>query len=118
MFDGPLARRGQTDAGRPEHGGRVTVEVEVRMADQRELVPSTQRKVTIVRRNDCSHGQAAVAAVRALASKLGIGVSIEQVIVATAEEAAAARCIGSPTVLIQGQDVEPDARGTTCFGVT
>ncbi len=88
------------------------------MAEQRELVPSTQRTVTIVRRNDCSHGQAAVAAVIALASKLGIGISIDQVIVATDEEAAAARCIGSPTVLIHGQDVEPDARGISSFGVT
>ncbi len=88
------------------------------MADQRELVPSTQRTVTIVRRNDCSHGQAAVAAVIALASKLGIGISIDQVIVATDEEAAAARCIGSPTVLIQGRDVEPNARAVTAFGLT
>ncbi len=88
------------------------------MAEQREVVPSTQRTVTLVRRSDCSHGQAGVAAVTALASRLGIGVSIEQVIVATDEEATAARCIGSPTVLIHGQDVEPDARGISSFGVT
>ncbi len=88
------------------------------MVDRPELARNSPRSVTVVRRNDCSHGQAAVAAITALASKLGISLSIEQVIVATNEEAAAARCIGSPTVLIHRQDVELNARGITSFGVT
>jgi hypothetical protein len=92
--------------------------VEDGMVDGPELARISPRSVTIVRRNDCSHGRAAVVAITALASKLGIEVSIEQVIVVTDEEAAAARCIGSPTALINGQDVEPNARGITSFGMT
>ena len=88
------------------------------MVDRPELARISPRTVTIVRRNDCSHGQAAVAAITALASKLGIEVSIEQVIVVTDDEAVAAQCIGSPTVLINGQDVEPNARGIISFGMT
>jgi len=76
------------------------------------------RSVTVIRGADCAHGRDAVAAIAALASRLKVSVSIEQVIVSTDEEARAARCIGSPTVLINGRDVEPSARGLDSFGVT
>jgi hypothetical protein len=85
---------------------------------QQESQGSRPREVTVVRRDDCRHAPAAVAAIQALADALGVSIVIEQVLVQTDEEARATRCIGSPTVLINGHDVEPGARGPTSFGTT
>jgi len=75
-------------------------------------------RVTVVRRGDCSHGVQTIAAVKRLADALRIPIQVEEVFVRTDEEARASGCLGSPTVLLGGQDVEPGARGRTSFGVT
>jgi hypothetical protein len=75
-------------------------------------------RVTVVRRGDCSHGVQAIAAIKRLADELRIPIQVEEVLVRTDEEARASGCLGSPTVLLGGKDVEPDARGRTSFGVT
>jgi hypothetical protein len=74
--------------------------------------------VTVVRRGDCSHGVLTVGAIRRLADELRIAIHVEEVLVRTDEDAHAHRCLGSPTVLVAGQDVEPAARGRKTFGVT
>jgi hypothetical protein len=61
---------------------------------------------------------AAIAAISALADRLGVSIVIDEVLVRTKAEARAHRCIGSPTILINGVDVEPTARGVTSFAVT
>ena len=76
------------------------------------------RLVTVVRRSDCSHGVLAMSAFKELAGALGIPIQVEDVLVETDEDARARSCLGSPTVLVGGQDVEPAARGRTYFGVT
>jgi len=76
------------------------------------------RRVTVVRRSDCAHGAEAVRAVTKLADFFGIAILVEDVLVRTDEEARAHLCLGSPTVLVAGQDVEPAARGRDAFGVT
>ncbi|MFI4943309.1 MAG: hypothetical protein ACHP85_08600 [Burkholderiales bacterium] len=43
---------------------------------------------------------------------------MEDVVIASDDEAKAHRCLGSPTVLVAGNDVEPEARLRTEFGVT
>lgn len=43
--------------------------------------------------------------------------AIEQIDVETDEDAARHRFLGSPTVQIEGQDVEPAARDRTDFGI-
>ena len=75
-------------------------------------------KVTVVRRSDCPHGVLAVVAIKALADSLGFPVRIEEILVKTDEDARVHRCLGSPTVRINYQDVEPGARGRTSFGTT
>jgi hypothetical protein len=75
-------------------------------------------RVTVVRRGDCSHGVQAIAAIKRLADDLRIPIRVEEVLVQTDEQARASGCLGSPTVLLGGKDVEPDARGWTSFGVT
>jgi hypothetical protein len=76
------------------------------------------RHVTVVRRLDCRHGLHAVHAVQRLAGQLRILVRLEDIVIQTDHEARAHGCLGSPTVLVSGRDVEPSARGRTSFGVT
>jgi hypothetical protein len=76
------------------------------------------RLVTVVRRADCAHGQQAVAAVTRLAHRLGLPLQVRDVVIRTEEEARSTRCLGSPTVLVAGRDVEPAARERTAFGLT
>jgi hypothetical protein len=76
------------------------------------------RQVDVVRALQCSHGIHALAAVQSLASTLGIAVRVRDIVIHDDEEARALGCLGSPTVLVSGLDVEPAARGRTSFGVT
>jgi hypothetical protein len=79
---------------------------------------SHHRQVDVVRRVECSHGSHAVAAVQRLASKLHIPIHVRDIVIHTDDEARARGCLGSPTVLVGGVDVEPGARERTSFGVT
>jgi hypothetical protein len=76
------------------------------------------RTVSVVRRVDCLHGPMAIAAITRLASKLGLAIQLQDVVIAGDDDAGASRCLGSPTVLVAGLDVEPDARRRTDFGAT
>jgi hypothetical protein len=86
-------------------------------------VPATkesnlQRQVDVFRGVHCSHGVHAIAAVQSLASRLRIAVHVNDIVIHDDEQARALGCLGSPTVLVSGLDVEPAARGRTSFGVT
>ncbi len=48
---------------------------------------------------------------------MALEAAIEQIDVETEEDAARHRFLGSPTVQIEGQDVEPAARDLTDFGI-
>ncbi len=76
------------------------------------------RRVTVVRRPDCAHGLAALTAIKDMADRLGLPVVVEEVLVDSEADARASRCLGSPTILIDGRDVEPSARGRVSFGLT
>jgi hypothetical protein len=77
-----------------------------------------QLTVSVVRRHDCSHGPLAIDAIVRVAEQLGLAICVEDVVIATDDEAKAIGCLGSPTVLVAGNDVEPEARTRTAFGVT
>jgi hypothetical protein len=77
-----------------------------------------ERVITVLRRSDCAHGPEAIGSIKRLAVELGIAIHVEDVLIRTDEEAHAHRCLGSPTVLVAGQDVERAARGRSAFGVT
>jgi len=49
---------------------------------------------------------------------MGIAIGIEQVLVTTQEQADALRFLGSPTVQVGGQDIDPAARTASTFGFT
>jgi hypothetical protein len=77
-----------------------------------------QLSVSVVRRHDCSHAPLAIDAIVRVAEQLGLDIRVEDVVIATDDEAKAHRCLGSPTVFVAGNDVEPEARARTEFGVT
>jgi hypothetical protein len=77
-----------------------------------------QLTVSVVRTHDCSHAPLAIAAIMRVAEQLGLAIRVEDVVITTDDEAKAIGCLGSPTVLVAGNDVEPDARARTAFGVT
>lgn len=75
----------------------------------------TERTVTVLRDEDC--GGPAVARLREVAAQLGVEVRIVEVIVRSQGEADKYRYLGSPTVQIEGLDIDPQARARTSFGM-
>jgi hypothetical protein len=56
--------------------------------------------------------------VQNVARDLNISIEMETVIVGTEEQARELRFLGSPTVQIEGSDIEPSARDSVAFGLT
>jgi hypothetical protein len=90
-----------------------------------EVVEAGQRvagvpegRVTVLRRSDCSHGELAITTIKRLADELRIRVQVDEILLETDQQARARGCLGSPTILVGGRDVDPEARGKTEFGVT
>lgn len=71
--------------------------------------------VTVLRDDDC--GSDAIVRVKEVAAKLGIEITIEEIIVANEEQAKALNWPGSPTVRIKGLDVDRKAREKTSYAM-
>lgn len=63
----------------------------------------------------CPNAAPALAAVREVVRATGVVGVIREIEVKTDEEAARLRFLGSPTVQVDGVDIEPDARNRTDF---
>ncbi len=66
----------------------------------------------------CPNTPPTVELVKRVARSLNIPVNIVTVIVDTQEEARKLRFLGSPTVQINGVDIEPSAQKSVAFGLT
>jgi thioredoxin family protein len=66
----------------------------------------------------CPNHAPTVALVKQVVAKLGMDVQIEEVEVASPEEAVSKRFLGSPTVLVNGVDIDPRARERTDYGLS
>ena len=66
-------------------------------------------RVEILYFDGCPNHEEAVALVERVAGELGVDAEIAAVRVADPEAAQAARFLGSPTVRVEGRDVEPGA---------
>ena len=64
----------------------------------------------------CANALPTVERIRQVAQDLGVPIELTTVVVTTREEAQALRFLGSPTVQLDGRDVEPAARGATGSG--
>jgi len=56
--------------------------------------------------------------VQDVAQDLAIPIQVDQVLITTQDQANELRFLGSPTVQINGQDIDPAARKATAFGFT
>ncbi|NDY43092.1 thioredoxin family protein [Dissulfurirhabdus thermomarina] len=75
-------------------------------------------KVRIVHIEGCPATPPTRDLVRRVAGELGLDVELEDVTVTTAAEAERYRFIGSPTVQVEGRDIEPGAEAVTAYAVT
>jgi hypothetical protein len=66
----------------------------------------------------CNATQPTIALVKETAGEMGISINFVHIVVNTTEEAYEHRHIGSPTVQINGLDIDPLARDITQFGIT
>jgi len=65
-------------------------------------------RVEIVAREDCPNRDMAIIVVERVVDEIGVPAEIEVVDVVDDEEAAEYRVLGSPTVLVDGRDVDPE----------
>ena len=73
-------------------------------------------KVEVLYFKGCPNHQPAVARVRQALSVEGIGIPVEEVEVTDAAMAQELGFLGSPSIRVDGLDVEPEARGLRTFG--
>lgn len=74
-----------------------------------------EKKVQILYFEGCPNHRETVERVRAVVSELGITAEIAKVEVETARDAERLRFLGSPSVHVDGVDIEPAARGSSSF---
>ena len=67
---------------------------------------------------DCPHSDATFDLVQRFARSPRCGILIEKIEVTSGEEAVRLRFLGSPTVQINGVDIDPAARGRTDYALT
>lgn len=72
-------------------------------------------RIQVLSFDGCPNHAPAVDLVRDVAAELGIDAEIETVEVGDQTEAERRRFLGSPTIQVDGVDVEPDARTRTDF---
>jgi len=66
----------------------------------------------------CPNREPTVRLVREVLADLGLSAEVREVSVETVEAAEANRFIGSPSVRINGRDIEPEARNREDFGLS
>jgi len=75
-------------------------------------------KVRVFHMTECPATPATIRLVEDVASALGTPIALESVLVETPEQAEALAFLGSPTVQVEGRDIEPEAWARQDFGVT
>jgi len=66
----------------------------------------------------CPHHAPTVARVKQIAAEMGLTVAMSAVQITTPEEAQQRRFLGSPTVLVNGVDIDPDAQQRASYGLS
>ena len=74
-------------------------------------------KVKVASLERCGATQPTIDLVKNTAKELGLAIDFEYVAISTPELANAHRHIGSPTIQINGLDIEPAARNADQFGI-
>jgi len=75
-------------------------------------------RVQVLVSEDCPHRVPTLHLVRDVLQQLNVDSSIDEIAVSNLEQARRLRFLGSPTILIDGLDVEPERRTDTNFGMS
>jgi hypothetical protein len=75
-------------------------------------------RIRVLYFDDCPNYEPAVELVRRTAEELGVDANIEHVYIDSTESARANRFLGSPTIQVEGVDIDPAARDREDFGVS
>ena len=75
-------------------------------------------RVSVLHMAGCPATPATVRLVEEVARTLGMAIALESVLVISAEQAQALSFLGSPTLRVEGRDIEPEARTRQDFGLT
>jgi hypothetical protein len=75
----------------------------------------TDMVVEVLTFDGCPHGEPALELVKRVVCELGVGAEVRRVDVPDPEAAAAHRFLGSPTIRVNGRDVEPGANERSDF---
>jgi hypothetical protein len=78
----------------------------------------TNIHVKVISLQGCSATPPTIDLLKETAKELKAAIALEHVFVESQEEAVEHRHIGSPTVLVNGIDIEPEAREIYQFGIT
>jgi len=75
-------------------------------------------RIQVLHMTECPATPGTIRLVEGVARAMGILIALEEVLVDTLEQAEALAFLGSPTVQVDGRDIEPEARTRTDFGLT
>ena len=75
-------------------------------------------KIQILYFEDCPNYEPAAELVERTAGEMGLDADIELVYIDSTESANANRFLGSPTIQVEGVDIDPAARDLTDFGLS
>jgi hypothetical protein len=74
--------------------------------------------VRVLHTEGCANTAPAIALVKAVAAEFDIGMELSEVVIHTPKQAIASSFYGSPTVQVNGRDIEVAVRGSHAFGLT
>lgn len=75
-------------------------------------------RITVLYAEGCAATPPTVELVKSIARDLNIPITMEMIVVGTQEQAQELRFLGSPTVQVEGFDIDPSARESAVFGLT
>jgi hypothetical protein len=78
--------------------------------------PNTVPGVVVLYTEGCAATPKTIALIKQCILERGLDIDVREVLIRTQEEAEAWRFLGSPTVQINGVDIDPAARGSKVFG--
>ena len=81
-------------------------------------IPKTDTiEIRILSREGCANTPPTISRIHEIAKELAVPIHIENVLIATEEEASRNRFFGSPTVQINGVDLDPEKGESTAYGL-
>jgi hypothetical protein len=82
------------------------------------IKPRFTMNVRVIHIDGCNAMPPTLALIESITKELGLDVIVEKVLIKNVDEAKKNRLIGSPTVQINGLDIEPEVRNLEQFGLT